>query len=472
MPLRARSLSPLVLSLGFVGTGCADERDPADEGTSLTTPGTSDADSDPATTNPSGDDDDPPAEDSSEDSAEESGEADSTGSAPACSFAPGCYAPEPLATDRGIGSHIPVGCDGGDFRLAHAITVSQYADPEAPRSVPLLGDLDGDGAIDLAVNFRKASVGLVFRGLGDGRFDASPAPLAGGIFAGGWGGDLGDLDGDTALDVVLGDHARGAWAWRNAGAMSFVEARTGLPPDGLFSGAGLGDIDGDGVLDALFGADQFGSGVRAFAGDGQGGWSELAAPAVDASGVGSFAFGDVDGNGDLEAVAFGGAGSGIDAFVLDYAAGAWSVLAQVPGVAPNEGIADPRQGALGDVDCDGDLDLAVGGAIAIGQGGTFGPATAVDAAAIARLADMNGDGFLDLVTHDPSVGLALYLGDGSGTQWTPAAVGLPGLDYLLGGVPLDDSYGIAIADLDGNDALDIVRIAGFAGIYFVEAWVR
>lgn len=470
MSIRPRAFLPACA----LALACADERDPADQATSPTTAATSATDVDPSDTDASdGDgDDDPSVADSSDDEGEVSGEAESTGEPLACTFAPGCYVPEAPASNRGLGSHVPIGCDGGEFTLAHAIVVSQYADPEAPRSVPLVGDLDGDDVLDLVVNFRKASVGLVFRGLGDGRFDANPAPLAGGIFAGGWGGDLGDLDGDAAIDVVLGDHARGAWAWRNAGSMSFVEARTGLPADGLFSGAGLGDFTGDGVLDALFGADQFGSGVRAFAGDGSGGWAELAAPAVDASGVGSFAFGDVDGDGDLEAVAFGGAGSGIDAFVLDYTGGSWSTLAQVAGVAPSTGIADPRQGALGDVDCDGDLDIAVGGAIAIGNAGSFAPAAAVDVSAIARLGDMNGDGYLDLVTHDPTVGLALYLGDGSGTTWALASVGLPGADYLLGGVPLDDAYGIALADVDGNDSLDVVRIGGFAGVYFVEVWVR
>src|SRR5688572_10047941 len=133
--------SRALLPLCALALACADERDPAAEGTSLTAPATSGMDSDPAgtdTNDDANDDDDPSDDDPSEDEGESSGADDSTGEPLACTFAPGCYTPEAPASDRGIGSHIPVGCDGGEFRLAHAITVSQYADPEAPRSVPLV----------------------------------------------------------------------------------------------------------------------------------------------------------------------------------------------------------------------------------------------------------------------------------------------------------------------------------------------
>ncbi|HET6582901.1 MAG TPA: VCBS repeat-containing protein, partial [Nannocystaceae bacterium] len=133
------------------------------------------------------------------------------------------------------------------------------------------------------------------------------------------------------------------------------------------------------------------------------------------------------------------------------------------------GLADPIQGSLGDIDCDGDLDLAAGGVVYRNDAGSFGSPVAVDGAGIAHLADMNGDGQLDLVTHDASVGLALYLGDGAGAFTRDGAAGLP--DAATAPV-LDDPYGIDVGDLDGNDSLDIVRIGGFAGDYRVEAWVR
>jgi len=447
-------------------SACSDTRVDADPPTTGVSAGDDDGtegSEGPASAESAGDDEDSSGADESADSSA----GDDTSPA-SCSFAPGCLVPHAIGAGIGVGSDAPVGCGDGTFALAHGISVAMFADPEAPRSMPLLADMDDDGALDLVVNFRKASAGLVFPGLGTGAFTNSPAPLAGGIFAGGWGGDLGDVDSDGRIDVVLGDHARGAWAWTNAGAMSFVAARTGLP-DALFSGAGLGDFDGDGALDALFGADQFGSGVRSFAGDGAGGWLETAAPAIAAANLGSILAGDLDGDGDLDAVAFGKAGAAVDAFVATNDGGSWSVSGPLPGPGVAGGLADPVQGSLGDIDCDGDLDLAAGGMVYRNDAGGFAAPIAVDGSRIAHFADMNGDGHLDLVTHDASVGLALWLGDGAGAFIRDTASGLP--DAATAPV-LDDPYGIDIGDLDGNGSLDIVRVGGFAGDYRVESWVR
>jgi hypothetical protein len=212
-----------------------------------------------------------------------------------------------------------------------------------------------------------------------------------------------------------------------------------------------------------------------FLGDGAGGWSEGAVPPVTAPSVGHYAFADADGDGDLDAFAFGaGGGASITAYVLRNEGGTFQPLAQLTGGGAAGGLADPLQGSIGDADCDGDIDVAVGGTVYLDQGGgswVFG-ATA-DSSKISHFADMNGDGHLDLVTQDPAVGLALYLGDGTGTSWVrDTSVGLPDTSYTLGGQPLDDVYGLDIADLDGNGSLDIVRIAGFTGQYVVESWVR
>lgn len=454
---------------------CGDARDDG-ESTSITTAATNDTSSGSHASDPS----DASSEGESEGESEGGSEGDSSvddsesGGPPAedCEFAAGCHMPSAQQSDRGVASHVQIGCGGDSFRLAASLSVASYADPEAPRSVPLVADVDGDGNVDLVVNFRKASVGLAFHGNGDGTFDPTPGQLAGGIFAGGWGGDLGDLDGDGALDVVFGDHARGAWAWRNDGALSFSASRSGLPDGPLFAGAGLGDLDGDGTLDALFGADQFSSGVYAFKGGG-GSWSALPMPAVDGASIGDFAFGDLDGDGDLDAVGFGRGTSAIDAHVLvNDGAGGLVQSALLGGGGPANDLADPVQGALGDVDCDGDLDIAAGGTIQLGNAGAFAPGASVDASVIAELADMTGDGHLDLVTHDASTGLTVYVGDGSGTAFTRLDAGLPDASYTIGGVPLDTPYGIAVADLDGSGALDIVRIAGFGVGYWVESWVR
>ena len=243
-----------------------------------------------------------------------------TGEPLACEFAPGCHQPSAPAAGVGLATHIPIGCAGdGGFTKSWSVFVQGdgYASAEAPRTIPYLGDFDDDGALDLFVNFRKASTAFVFTGLGDGSFNPTPAQLSGGLFSGGWGGDLGDLNGDGNLDVLVGDHVRGAWAWAGNGAFQFSDMTTGLPAPFLFNGGGLADLDGDGDLDAVFGADQFNKGYALAHNDGGGLWTPGAAPTtVNAGSVGSFSFADFDDDGDLDIFAFGhGGGTIMDAYV-------------------------------------------------------------------------------------------------------------------------------------------------------------
>lgn len=400
-----------------------------------------------------------------------------TGEPLACAFSPGCHKPTLPAKDRGVASDVPLGCDGDDFTVAWSIGVGQsgLADPEAPRAIPLLADFNDDEHLDLFVNMRKSGAAAVIPGKGDGTFDlGASAPLAGGLFSGGWGGDAGDFNGDGVLDVFVGDHVRGAYAWTGAPGLMFTAAIAGLPPPSdLFSGGGLLDFDGDGTLDAIVGADQFHVGLRAFKGGG-GAWTEIAPPPGQAKNAGHFVAFDHDDDGDLDVFVFAdGTGVGVDVFILtNDGAGGFTLTAQLEAGGPNQLNADPVQGGVGDVNCDGVVDIAAGGSIFLGVGGSWSLATAVNDAHISHLADMNGDGHLDLVTQDPAFGIAVHLGDGSGTGWSPLAAGLPDASYTFGGQAMDTAYGLDVGDLDGDDRLDIVRLAGFGSEYALEAWVR
>jgi hypothetical protein len=392
-----------------------------------------------------------------------------------CDFELGCHIPLPPDSEVGMSSHVPIGCEGGSFERTFLQNVSSFADPEAPRSVPMLGDLDGDEIPELVLNFRKGSVGFVFHGEGDGGFDTgTPATLGGGLFAGGWGGDLGDINNDGRLDIVFGDHTRSARAWSNGGAMNFSEARNGLPDNIWFNGAGIADLNGDGNLDAIFGADQFSSGYSLYHGDGNGGWTEGTAPPTGVSNAGHILFSDYDSDGDLDVFSFSrGGSSAIAANVYRNDGGSFATVGTLEGASQYPSSADPVQGSVGDVNCDDIVDVAVGGSIYLGNGTGWTKATDVDQSKISHLADMNGDGHLDLITHDPSVGLALYIGDGTGSGWQlDTNSGLPGTEHTPSGFPFDTPYGIDVADLDGNDNLDVVRVAGFGNSFWVEAWTR
>lgn len=402
-----------------------------------------------------------------------------TGPPLACPFTPGCHKPAPLPADIGRVSDVPLGCDGGAYvsTVSLGVGASGLADPEAPRSIPMLADFDADGTLDLFLNMRKAGAAYVFPGIGDGTFNMqAPAQLLGGLFSGGWGGDVGDFNNDGSLDVLVGDHVRGAYAWKGGPGLGFTASITGLPPmTELWSGGGLADLDGDGSLDAIFGSDQFGSGYGMVKGDGAGGWAMVTAPATAmASNIGHFQFADYDSDGQIDIFGFGKSGqAGVTTFVYhNDGGGDFSEVAAIQSGGVYPFSADPVQGSIGDINCDGLIDIAGGGTVHLNMGGSWQQVAQVDAAHISHLADMNGDGDLDLVTQDPASGLAVYTGDGTGMTWTPASNGLPDATYMFGGVVMDTPYGLDVGDVNGNDSLDIVRVAGFGTEFAVEVWAR
>jgi hypothetical protein len=86
------------------------------------------------------------------------------------------------------------------------------------------------------------------------------------------------------------------------------------------------------------------------------------------------------------------------------------------------------------------------------------------------------------------MGLRLYLGDGSGSTFTfDSASGLPDGSYVPPGLVaqtsfvFQDTYGMDLADVDGNGNLDIVRAYKLfdSGVFgdganenILEVWVR
>ncbi|CAN0591305.1 unnamed protein product, partial [Laminaria digitata] len=153
--------------------------------------------------------------------------------------------------------HLPVWLNDGAGMLGFT-NQTMVGTGERSRSAAL-GDLDGDGDVDLFQgNFLDSRVWL---NDGYGRFTDTDQAL---------GEDrtvdvaLGDLDGDGDLDAYVANVIeRGAGAggspadrvWLNDGAGGFSDSGQRLGVDDILStSVALGDLDGDGDLDAMAGS--------------------------------------------------------------------------------------------------------------------------------------------------------------------------------------------------------------------------
>ncbi|MEM7307600.1 MAG: VCBS repeat-containing protein [Planctomycetota bacterium] len=331
-----------------------------------------------------------------------------------------------------------------------------------------LGDVDADGDLDAycgnAGTFAAfGEQNRLYRNDGLARFEDATAGLPFLIDAT-RAAALADLDGDGNLDVLVGNAGTGGQANRLAlgdGAGAFVDASGQLPDViGASHGLAVGDVDGDGDLDALVG--NFGQQDRLYVNDGAAGFANAAGQLpVDSIATASVALVDVDADGALDAWLGGGDFFGTVPIRLYANDGA--------GVFSDAGFVSPPRAALaittGDVDADGDMDVVFGngggaspdpnelylndgsGQFALSAGGLAADANSTRAA---LLADVDGDLDLDLLVGNNGPN-RVFLNDGSGVfAEAPAPL-----------APDDDStHALVAADLDADGDLDAIASGG------------
>ena len=382
-----------------------------------------------------------------------------------------CPQPE-RASLVGVSGHIPKGQGQGMFTRLWGTRLTAVAG----KSLPIAADLNRDDRIDIAVNGRGMRDAGVYMGKEEGGFADVHFLSAGG---GGWGVDVGDLSGDGQPDIAIGDHLEGGGAWINHGNGVFEAAQTGLP-QAAYGGVGLADLNADSHLDIVLGADQFHSGFHVALGDGTGRWAlqtTSGLPGYDVQvadnpiNVGNISFVDYDCDGDLDLFAFAVQPS-TDSFAVYVYRNtgdgvSWQPVEQYSQPHPS-GVGNPVQGSVGDLNGDGQVDIALGGTIFLFAENGWQLATELNPDRISHIADMNGDHHLDLLTHGKDNGLRLYIGDGTGHGWRLTEVGLPDAQYLAPEAvdrkvvkQLAAPFGIDVVDVDGNGALDIVRTYEF-----------
>jgi hypothetical protein len=355
------------------------------------------------------------------------------------------------------------------------------------RTHPALGDVNGDGHLDLAGLPRKGRGPVVWLGDGKGGWKEASTGLLVPGFSCGVGVAFADVNGDGHLDLGAADHCNGLFVFLGDGNGIWKLG----PPVTRDMGKGyqdmaFADLNGDGKVDiAAIGA--FEGGIAAFLGDGQGHW-KLADVGLPESGRGSYLkVGDVneDGRPDLVVSFVDGLPRSLPPEMsrnlvwLSQPSGRFEASSpDIPREVTWNGV------ALGDVNGDGHLDLALSSepspgaaplSIYLGDGGKHWKAAGEGLPAAdgqtrfdgVELADLDGDGHLDLVAVSaPDAGIRIWMGDGQGRWKECEDTGLPhGRSGLWG-------FGVAVRDVDGDGRPDIA--AGF-GLHWngsLEVWLN
>lgn len=316
----------------------------------------------------------------------------------------------------------------------------------------VLGDIDHDGDLDVVMNsrFSDLSYVAVMRGHGDGALEDPVLLSTGGTEAVHLA--LGDVDEDGHLDLVTANAASAdVSVLRGDGNGDFsVFAVLPAPGGDGPNSVALHDLDGDTHLDLVVAGAPNGH-VSVLAGNGDGTFDPAASYP---SGTGDIHVGDVDGDGDDDLVA---AISGGISVIENDGTGAFGPASTYATIA-SEHI------ALGDVDRDGDLDVASGGwndqvAVVLGLGdGSFGPATVLPTTPMPRsvqLVDVDHDGAADLVAASYAESMvSVFQSKGDGTFDALERHGLGGSI---------EAHVAEAADLDRDGDEDLVVIDSYLG---------
>ena len=329
-----------------------------------------------------------------------------------------------------------------------------------------VADLDSDGKLDLYVgNFRSPD--RILLGNGRGAFTKPAKPL---IIEDGYATmsvKIADLDADGNLDIICGNRGEGIRLILGLGKGEFLETSTGrLFPSrkpGIRASA-LADLNGDGHVDrveAVIGYPSAQNGL--WFGNGQGSFENRTASHFPKDSDSSFdvALGDIDGDGDID-IAF--ANYGQNTLYLNDGTGRFQDITFTNLPRDN---ANSTALAFADIDGDKDLDLLIANVNApnlllLNNGkGKFTRAQTTafpkdtDETRDLKLADLDGDGDLDLILVNGIHRLTGSTGQQNRIYKNDGKGRF--IDITASALPklADSSSSVDAADVDGDGDLDI-----------------
>lgn len=278
-------------------------------------------------------------------------------------------------------------------------------------------DFDGDGDLDLLItgeDFEETPLSMIYENQGDDEFIAMNPELTGLTES---AADVADIDDDGDVDFIIsgvdenGDNHTTLYLNDGSGSFSVSDQEFGLFNEGAIV---FGDYDNDGDKDLFLSGWEEGDSerdARIYKNDGSGNFTDIKAglTGVNRTNRGA-AWGDLDGDGDLDLMYVGQGGQFPDdvAQTLYYINNGDDTFTKT-----DHNLHNVRSGTVsfGDFDGDGDLDLYLAGeeedfgedtgAIYVNDGsGTFefiSTAVATGKAGSSNWGDLDDDGDLDIV---------------------------------------------------------------------------
>jgi hypothetical protein len=325
------------------------------------------------------------------------------------------------------------------------------------------GDLDGDGKLDIAVaNLNSASVSL-FRNTSSVGIISFTTKVDFTTGLSPYNISIGDLDGDGKLDLaVANNYSNSVSVLRNTGSSGTISfaAKVDFTTGTQTISVSMGDLDGDGKLDLA--VTNNGTIISVLRNTGGNGTVSFAAKVdfTTGSGANSISIVDFDGDGKLDFVVGNSNSNSLSVFRNTGSSGTISFATKVDFTTGS----NPSRISIGDLDGDGKLDLTVmneySNSISVLRNtcssGTVSFAAKVDFFTETNpesisIGDMDGDGKLDLtVTNRYSPFVSILRNTCSSGIISFATK----VDFQTGTIPFISSSG----DLDGDGKTDLAVV--------------
>ena len=272
-----------------------------------------------------------------------------------------------------------------------------------------------------------------------------------------------DLDGDGAIDVLIGSSYSGSLVWfRNLGPGVYSNSISIDRLPGAILHITTADLNTDGHLDVVVSGGNFGFSLSYYPNDGLGNFGGPVPINGTSDGFFDVHCADIDGDDDLDVVASARWGNYLAWFEND-GTGTFIETYNL------EVIEFPMGLVVDDMDGDEDIDIIVAVAASVNQNahilqftnegdGLFGAGALLDepdgGSGHIISVDFDGDGDLDLATVEPwDNQVALYSNNGDGAFSDPVVVG----DSISGAARL------LVTDLNGDQLSDFVISTGSSG---------